>query len=839
MSDKFKISDLQSEALRQLAANVDKFGGDGNGAISKKEFKQLQSLLNGQEYQPLQAELAGEGDDIKKLFGYTGSVKPAQTTPAPQPAAAVQLAPAVQQQPVAAAVTYDAQAATSKEQQVRNAYYQYRGIDPVTRQPLRDSAGNPVAGLSPREAYEAVKKDLKGNKEFKDAVKDLKKYSIDTEAKFVVLDAISRTTATDSKGVKKQAEAILKAEGNWDKHTKKALNGNGHNWIANQLNHLSLRSSDMKLVRKAQAAGNRADAAAEKTYTKKDFTDAIGKRCPLFKEDENGYMVIEKLTNVNGEKLVTRKDGGFDISKLSEFISSKIGADNTLSRQQNKADSELEAIRAELRRQGVELTKRDTKQLIEFCGYRIEHKNWVKVAYDGTLGTLAGAAGTAVALGTQAKDVFNGVFKKDLHIEFNLNVKDAGVVQFIQDEATQQMIQEGSLQIIESGTNVQVLVDKHKIQPYFYEASRHIAINTLKAAGVGAAIGIVAGMLDYGPSEKNVFNRDLECCRTYEDFIAYVDARRELSEDQKLALKQIALAYIEETDDGKPMQVTVASPKRDENGMLVLDADGKEIMENKTQLKWDYRSFICFLNSQAGFGSNLNNVELLRAVQGAATPVHIDCDEVEEPEEPDEPDEPDEPCVDCETKEEEGEQITIQPREVKFRSWPDLVNGYDCLQAPEYKRVINGVALNNRMVKVIQAIDVSGVTTEAQLRTIYNIKTIAAFAEDAIRFGIDKAIENHPELPVSKDEYQAVVSASAGLKGNAYVPALYDPDTDDTCDWTKKADVAISRGTGRGTTATLTRKGHTVNGEPTYWKKCPGSDQWVRISKAEYDALNG
>ena len=139
------------------------------------------------------------------------------------------------------------------------------------------------------------------------------------------------------------------------------------------------------------------------------------------------------------------------------------------------------------------------------------------------------------------------------------------------------------------------------------------------------------------------------------------------------------------------------------------------------------------------------------------------------------------------------------------------------------------------MVKVIQAIDVSNVKTEEELKQAYNIQTIAAFAEEAIRHGVDKAIAKYPALHVNKAEYNSVVNATAGLEGNAYVPDLYDPETGDTCSWTKKANAKIKKG--GSSTATLTRKGHTVNGEPTYWRKCPGSKDWEQIDKATYDAL--
>jgi len=809
MGDKFKISDLQSAKLQAEARNVDRYAGNGDDAINKKELKRLQTLLNGN--QELKAELDKETADIKKVFGYSGAGKVARTD--------------------ASATDKKAEAkATAKERAdaVKDAYYRYRGIDPVTREQLTDEAGNPVKGMSPKEAYEAVEKEYKGNKEFKKAVKELRKYSIDTEARLVVVDAIDRAEAKKSKDVKREAEAILKAEGNWDKHTKKALNGKNHSWWSNTLHWLSGRQSDMKLIRKAQAAGNVAEERSKLAYTKKDFTDAIGKKSPLFREDAQGHMAIEKLTNVKGEQLVTRNaDGTFNISVLSEFISSQIGSDNTLSRQQSKPDAEIEAIRAELRKQGVELSKRDTKQLVEFCGYRVEHKNFARAAYMGTLGAVAAAAGTATALATQGRDIVRGVVKNNNYLELNLKTDTSSINAMLADPEMQKLIGDGVAQVNEISGGVQVIIDQKYSQPYFHVASKHIALNTLKSAAVGAAIGLLAGLLEHGPSEEDVFSTRFEC-RTYEDFIKYVDARKELTDAQKIALKQVAMKFIVEGDNGRALEIKTQTEERDKNGALVLDANGKPVIKESTSLAWDCEGFKDYLNSQAGYKSNLNRIELYKAIKNAPEPLVVEHKEEQEQQRVEEE------CEDCVTKEEPGKDFSVKPREVKFRSWQDLVNGYDCLDDKEYNKSINGISLKNRMVKVIQAIDISNVNSEDDLKKIYSIKTIAAFAEDAIRYGFDKAAANHPELPVNKEDYTNVVTATAGLKGNAYVPTLYSEDGK-TCEWTKKADAEITRGNG-GTSATVTKKGHTINGQPTYWRKCPGGN-WEQIDKATFDAL--
>ena len=814
MGDKFKISDLQSAKLQVEAANIDKYAGNGDGAINKKELKKLEQMLNGN--QELKAELEKETDDIKKVFGYKGSVKAAETK-APE-------APLAQ---TFAASDNDTKATDKTPgEQVKDAYYRYRGIDPVTRQPLVYRDGEAVKGLSPKEAYEAVEKEFKGNKEFKSAVKDLKKYSIDTEAKMVVLDAVSRATATDSKEVKKQAEAILKEEGNWDKHTKKALNGNGHNWWANALDWASLKSSDMKLIRKAQAAGNKAENIAGGTYSEKDFTDAIGKRSPLFKKDENGFMAIEKLTNVQGEQLVTRKDGGFDISRLSEFISTQIGSDNTLSRQQNKADAELEAIRSEFRKQGVELSKRDTKQLVEFCGYRIEHKNWVKSVYDATLGGAAAAAGTSIALATTARDVVRGVVKNHNYLELNLKVDQSAITSLLNDPEMQKMIGEGVAQVNDISGGVQVIIDQKYAQPYFHVASRHIALNTLKAAGIGAAVGLLASLLEHGPSEEDIFSTRFEC-RTYEDFIKYVDARKELTDAQKLALKQVAMNYIIEGGDGKPVEIKTQQPQRDAKGALVLDKDGKPVMQETTTMAWDCEGFKDYLNKQAGYKSNLNRIELFRAVKGSEEAVVPPKEEpVVTP-----------PPAEEEPKPEQKQAYVAKDTALKDfdkfigankHAWQDLVKMYDCISSEPYKvqvrflKVMQGFKKNDfTYEQIMQIVNASKPGKRVTEETKAAIKALDFITDDNFDVDMFAAHVNTPGAVGDDDKNIIALREIKNAKGEVVC-------TRDDSRVTRTIDRNGVKGGSKGKTAGQYQ-------EDTYWHR--GTDGKVE-QDANLDAQN-
>ena len=115
--------------LQAEATNVDRYAGNNDGAINKKEFKKLEQLLNGN--QELKAELENETDDIKKVFGYEGSVKASKTE-----------APKAEKKADDKKVDTKANEKENAEA-VKNAYYSYRGIDPITRKPLTDEAGNP------------------------------------------------------------------------------------------------------------------------------------------------------------------------------------------------------------------------------------------------------------------------------------------------------------------------------------------------------------------------------------------------------------------------------------------------------------------------------------------------------------------------------------------------------------------------------------------------------------------------------------------------------------------------------------------------------------------------
>ena len=597
----FKISDLKSGTLQNVANSIDSISANPDSAIDQKEAEALQSIFNSNAV--YNAELAKESESIQGLLGYEfkGTTQNKEEVSATSKTSVQETEETddSEDDEVSSDSSVKSESkskANSPYEELLNEYYQYRGIDRISREPLEGSKS-----LSPQAAYEAVVDKHKGDKTYKKALKNLKKYSIDTEARLEVIDAIAQSDATKSKEVKKDAREYLEAKyGKLDKHLKKALNGKGHSFWANTFNWLSGRDSGMKKIRKAQAYGNRAEerASEENRPTKQDMTKAIGKRSPLFKVGTDGLMAIEKLEypyinrdeNGNRPKMVTKVGDKYDISLLSEFISKHVGADNTLSRQENNADSELEAIRSKLSEQGLKLTKRDTKQLVEFCGYKVQGKNLVKTIVDGTIGAAAAAIGTGIALKTQAPQVFTAAPENNVNMHFEFKSEGGSIGKIQVDKDFQKMIDSGAATLVETASSVIIDVKHTDVVPFTHIAKKHIGLNMLKAAGIGALTGIAAGLLEYGPSEKNVFHlgflSESDCNEvpynmTFEDFCKHVDGRKELKDLQKQALKQIAYAFLRDDDS------------------------------------WDSNSFKNYMFKKAGNSSDLNEIELLRAVQDA------------------------------------------------------------------------------------------------------------------------------------------------------------------------------------------------------------------------------
>ena len=474
-------------------------------------------------------------------------------------------------------------------------------------------------------------------------------------------------------------------------------------------------------------------------------------------------------------------------------------------------------------------------------------------------GAAAGAGSAAAATATNPVNIVKAPIDVNQHVGIPMNLGTEDLAQQLLDslkdnpklqgmEIVQQR-PDGSItteigSITKIGAEVTIIVDQLVQQERYIEFSKYILSSAIKAAvvagGVGALTGAIAGGMNH-KLEKGILDIAADCdhIKTYEDAVAMIEAYPNLTRNQKNSLKQILFEGVSLVD------------KKDANGNVVKDKNGNPIQvaetikvnnpvtgEEECKIKWNFDccEFFNELRRIAG-NQELNAVELSMYLKKKGnlteTPEKAPC------EQPQQEDSCPKPLIRQEVT--PAKEITVPT--TPFRAWGDIVNGYDCLQAKEYQKsykVGNGyTTLANRMVKVLQAIKVDNVKTEDDIKKLYNIKTIAAFADEALRNGIDSAIAKFPALPISKEDYLTALGSKGGIKGNVYIPQLYNPDAvtdgdDGICSWNKKKPVTIVR-SGSGSTGALGARKATTAERTDSKKSCDGGKTWEPISNEQFE----
>ena len=706
MSDELnvKISEIKAKFIRKAAENVDKFGsgsGARDGKIDAEEAKTLAALLNGDlSKKKNQKKLEKESDEVKAIFGFTSTI------------AAKTEAETVQE------AAKPAEAKKSPVDEVFDAYKKARGYDPEKGGRLKDEAGNDVPEKTVKAAYKEVEAQFENKgKEYKAALKDLKKYAKHIDAHFVAQTAVKESDATTSKQVKADAEETLKERNNgkMDKWEKHALHNTDRKITSKVLSYLSGRNSAMKELRKDVAAGNKAADVVQGTYSQKDFADAIGKKSPLVKqniviEDENGNKKTVNALEAAG-LIEDKGNGQYSIEKLSALVKLSIGADNTANREEHKGESEIEKVKDNLRSAGVDvgrITDRDIRQLIEFCGYRVQHKNQAGVIYDTLIGgALAGASG-AISAATNPRDIARITVDVDQHVQIPINL---GSEQFVKDfmdsvanNAEFQSILGSTGSVVSNGAEILISIDQIAKVEQVMKFTKHILTTATKGAIIGAGLGLLKGLTDYGPSEEGIFPTNIDCT-TYEGMVRIINGRladKIITEEQAIALRLLAVEFIKTTKDANGVEKAVTE---DVNGNceMVMDCQG----------------FLNKLHKAAG-NDKLNSAELAAVAKKYDNPFEVEktdkipCDEAPAEERIEEPVE--QPVVEPEVKP-EVKYYDSGYKEVrktkKFESWGELASRYDCLEGdfnPKFNlnynpktKTFNPNSYARTMMKVMQA----------------------------------------------------------------------------------------------------------------------------------------
>ena len=749
-----------------------------------------------------------------------------------------------------------------EEAQVTNAYNEFR-----------------KSGLSREAAVKAVKdvKNSDGSKKFKGSyfesfvdknsvtnkglLKSMEEGIVLEDARREVMDAVwaqRGTKLTKSSDVEAAAKKLLGDKN--DKYTAKIFRGE-----LSLSEKVKWERSAIKDFRKAVAAYNRVEANKQKEYNEKEITDVV-------KDDK----VFAQLVR-DGQLIKQNKNGSYNISELADLIRDAVSFADYRANYQTKDNSaigEIEGVQyaISMKTNGeVQISRADAKRMIDFCGFDRDKKNILLTLYNGSIGglasglaslttaftvtkTLGGVTLDASNLNSKLKNMeFPITITSQNDINFNLDVSVKTIVDGVQVdsetkintfEIMRKLAQQGfgageaGFEILEDGTFrlwinkssqasvtqmaqlKTILGDDFEIDVREIDVEREPdKVNTSKAffygMMVGMALSILSEALKELPGEKSILatNPKANTPKEYENELAL---QTQLPPQARSGIQQIAEYYYQK--DGN------------------LDGYKK------------------FLEAAAGGSSVLNKKELIFAVymklQEIKSGIQLPETKPQQKPEPVVQEVKQEPVVqqeqmvqpqpvEYETKFEEIPAFNYTPNSVDFRAWEDLVNGYSCLNSAKYKVAVKGskgnkVMLNNRMVKVLQAIDLSKVGKDKTIQQVYDLEKIAEFTRKAIETDIDTAMKEFPDFPIDKQKYMDVVKADAGVKGKVLIPELYENGT--KYEWNAGNKVRIKRGGTDVTTVSTTTR--TINGETHYYKRVKNSDsEWVEIKKEEYDKL--
>ena len=398
------------------------------------------------------------------------------------------------------------------------------------------------------------------------------------DARLTVYKASDEAKGTKYREVKKETKENLKADGDYNKYTKKALKGE-----LSFGEKISFETSDMKNVLKAQAIENNVETKL--VQSKEDILKVLGEDSPLFEA-----LVAKELITI-------QPDGNYNLSRLSAIIDDYIGAENFASRQLSdfKSIAEQTKITSSLAQKMDldNLTTDEAKKLIKLCGYKIEKKNWGKAIVGTILGGISSGIGGAAAVATNPRATVDSQIIHNSHLEVNINCSSEIAEQIKTDYVGQEGV---TVNIISTG--VQIVIDKQDIIPLFYQASRHIVKTAMKSAMVGAAIGLLTS-LNKEDGELPITATKIECTT--------------LDEYKKILQNEVKQGAI--SQKYADALITIAG---------TFEKDGE----------WDCKGYEEFLAvDAAGRGSVLNRAELIVALKDMLIELDKEMDKTGEPDE--------------------------------------------------------------------------------------------------------------------------------------------------------------------------------------------------------------
>ena len=279
---------------------------------------------------------------------------------------------------------------------------------------------------SREDAMKSIKKNSKfDGSYYKDLIRQFEKTVVMDEARNDAWAAMDKQKGkSDLTSYRKVRRAAKEELGdNNDKYTRKAFRGE-----LSTADRLKFEKSATKAKGQSIGIENRVAVQTAKEYTFEDLADTV-------KNDTNIQSLLQG-------GLITKNDNGtYDIKPLAAKIKDRIGADLVANKQKkdyypySEVANIVNQIAADT---GAKLSDKEVKKLIKLCGFKIEGKNWVKIALDSTVDTfvpvLGMGAGVALSspqlIGHGVKDValpytatVNLETLINQNIDVNLNLK--------------------------------------------------------------------------------------------------------------------------------------------------------------------------------------------------------------------------------------------------------------------------------------------------------------------------------------------------------------------------------------------------------------------------------
>lgn len=391
---------------------------------------------------------------------------------------------------------------------------------------------------------ELQEKGADGKKEWdksytKEAFKLVEEYA-KSDAKAVMESRLPETEGTSARRIKKEL---------------KAQNKGGDDYQADAI-------GELKTERKIFARRNTVNERNTKinSISRDDLKKELGR--DLFEKLNRSYLPT-----------VMNEDGTYDLTKLSDEILTRVGADYQLNQSKDHEMAELTNVQRHLNSLGIDVSEKEAKKLVKFCDIEREKRDRsLKALGNKLLGGIPGVVAGAVG-------AYNSTSVRDINVDqsVELVINDSEVLK----KLTEQLESGGikyDLTNLENGASV-ININQHVLIP-----GDNLWNNLIKNAGAGALIGALWGLCDWAIGDV----KDEKSCLSISDYD---------KNDPKYTDAEQYKAYISEIYSNNPEKIKSLH--------LLVDAYKEAYGDNWHVEFWQK------LRDMAGIGSKLNPEECL------------------------------------------------------------------------------------------------------------------------------------------------------------------------------------------------------------------------------------